>query len=78
MASSLGLLSQLLLVSPTGQPNIETIGKGVWEMFSLMPCTKGQGVWRRMALREKIVDDWHKEYNLLVKRKEDVRIERLL
>lgn len=77
LASSLGLPSQFLLVSPTGQPNIETIWQGSLRNVFFDALQKGQGVWI-MALREKIVDDWHEECNLLVKRKEDEQIERLL
>lgn len=77
LASSLGLPSQLLLESPTGQPNMETIWQGSLGNVIFDALEKGQGVWR-MALREKIVDDWHEECNFLVKRKEDEQIEKLL
>lgn len=77
LASSLGLPSQLLLVSPTGQPNMETIWQGSLGNVIFDALEKGQDVWR-MALREKIVDDWHEECNFLVKRKEDEQIEKLL
>lgn len=56
---------------------METIWQGSLGNVIFDALEKGQDVWR-MALREKIVDDWHEECNFLVKRKEDEQIEKLL
>lgn len=56
---------------------METIWQGSLGNVIFDALQKGQGVWR-MALREKIVDDWHEECNFWVKRKEDEQIEKLL